>query len=306
MRSISFTRACVAACFFALVATSSRADVVCHAENDGPDYEDFSATGNATFGIQFSPAATMKVRAVRIFTGEKVGTMSLAIYDDFADVPGTSLSSMTFDSQLPVGFQGGELTTPLVLQGGTKYWLAWGTIAGAQSPITPPAAELGQRFRVSLDGGATWGDLLQSQERHFKFQLICDCPTLATTFGLGCDGSGGFVPNLRADDCAIAGNNLTITIDQGLGGSTALLFFGVGQGLAPILGTDCSLVVLPLLPLVVNLPLAGVGPGAGTITVFGPLPPSALGATFNLQTLIPDDGVARGFAATNALGVFVY
>lgn len=287
-------------------SASSHAQIVCHAENDGPDFEDFSSTGTALFAIQFDVGATMKVRGASIFTGEKVGTMSLAIYDDVGGFPGAAQASLSFASQLANDFQGGDLDHPIVLKTGVTYWLVWGTIAGAQSPTTPPQAENGQPFRVSVDGGATWGDVLQSPERHFKFRLSCDCPSLATQFGDGCDGSGSFVPELRAEECAIAGSTLSITIDQALGGSSALLFFGLGQGAAPILGTDCSLVVLPLLPLVVNLPLAGVGPGAGTITVFGALPPSVAGATFNLQSLIPDAGVARGFAATNALGVFVY
>jgi Domain of unknown function (DUF4082) len=288
------------------LATDARAEVACHAENAGPEYEDFSSTGNATFGIQFTASDWLKVRGARIFTGEKTGSMMLAIYDDAGDTPGISLTNMSFACQLAVGFQGGDFALPIVLSPGTKYWLAWQTIAGAQSPIDPPGAELGQPFRVSLDGGQTWGDLLQSQERHFKFQLMCDCPALADQYGSGCDGSGGFVPNLRADDCAIAGGNLTITLDQALGGANAILFLGIGQSSLPINGTDCSLVVLPILPVTVTLPLAGSGAGAGTLTLFGALPPGTTGVLFTMQALIPDPGVARGFAATNGLAVVVY
>lgn len=305
-RSHRFARLASLAVLLFASAEIANAQVVCHVENGGPDYEDFSSVGAVTFGIQFSVQETLQIRGAKIFTGEKTGTMTLAIYDDNAGAPGAQLTTTNFACVLPVGFQGADFSLHPLLLPGKKYWLGWDTIGGAQSPMANPGADLGQPFRISLDGGQTWGDLQQSQDRNFKFQLICDCPEIPSPYGLGCAGSGGFTPQLHADGCAIAGNNVSITLDHALGGSTATLFFGLSAGTSAIGGTGCALLVTPILPFFVTVPLGGVGAGAGNITLIGALPPGSTNFTFTMQALVPDGGVPRGFSASNGLKVQIY
>lgn len=122
----------------------------------------------------------------------------------------------------------------------------------------------------------------------------------AFSYGVGCAGSGGFVPGLTASGCPVANMSMSVTIDQALGGSTAILALGLAQGSTPLMG-NCSLNVTPLLPALLFVPLGGVGPGNGSVTISAPIPPSGAGVKFTVQALVIDAGVPRGFSATRGL-----
>lgn len=123
-------------------------------------------------------------------------------------------------------------------------------------------------------------------------------------YGAGCPGSGGFVPALKALGAASAGAPLSLAIDQGPGGASGLLFFGLNQAQVPM-GFGCNLLVSPLLPVMVPLTLGGSGPGAGSISFGGTVPLSASGVTFTLQAFFADPGVPAGFTNTNGLEIAV-
>ena len=120
-------------------------------------------------------------------------------------------------------------------------------------------------------------------------------------YGVGCAGSGDFVPELALSGPGLPGTQLTLSISQGLGGSTALLFVGLGQGEIP-LGGGCRLLTVPLLPAVIGpLPLGGAGAGTGALTIFGGIPVGVSGVTVTLQSFVVDPGVIVGFAGSNGV-----
>lgn len=136
--------------------------------------------------------------------------------------------------------------------------------------------------------------------QHWRPNLAVECNP---PFGHGCAGSGGFVPSLDVNGCAMPAMPLSFSISKGLGGSSAFLFVGLTQG-SQAMGAGCTLNVSPLLSLVVGpLPLAGVGPGTGALQFFADLPASATSATFTLQAFVADAGGPLGFC--NSPGVSV-
>lgn len=128
------------------------------------------------------------------------------------------------------------------------------------------------------------------------------CGTSAA-YGAGCPGSGGFVPQLALDGCPKAGGAVTLSVAQGLGGTTAILFFGFGQTSTPM-QNGCTLLVSPL-PLVLALPLGGSGAGQGSISVPAVIPANALPVTFDMQVFTQDAGVFQGYANSNGVEVEV-
>ena len=133
--------------------------------------------------------------------------------------------------------------------------------------------------------------------------VMSECPGEITAYGAGCAGSGGFVPALGVTGCATAGGAMDVSISQALGGSTAFMLLGLGQGSIPLKG--CTLLVDPLLPTIVPLGLGGVGPGNGALTLPAILPSTIPDMVFTLQAWVKDAGAAKGWATTNGVQVSI-
>lgn len=126
-------------------------------------------------------------------------------------------------------------------------------------------------------------------------------PSCGSTFsyGQGCPGTWGFVPSLGLTGCFSPGGAVDLSILGGLGGSTALVFFGLNQAATPM-GAGCTLNVSPLLPIMLGpLPLATGFPGQGAITLHGQIPVNAAPGTVTMQVFIPDAAATAGFSNTN-------
>lgn len=120
-------------------------------------------------------------------------------------------------------------------------------------------------------------------------------------YGVGCPGSGGFVPALDAPLKPIAGAQFDLEVTNGLGGAPCFFFFGLGQTATPIGLSGCSLWIAPILPPSITVPLAGSGAGNGTLVLSGTMPIVPVGTTFTMQAFMADPGVPHGFTATNGL-----
>ncbi|MCB9896942.1 MAG: DUF3494 domain-containing protein [Planctomycetes bacterium] len=132
------------------------------------------------------------------------------------------------------------------------------------------------------------------------------CQATTSDYGDGCAGEGGIVPVLSMG-AAIAGDDVTIELTGGLGGSNAIILFGSGpveHPLKPLSGCGCTLFVRPG-PLAVVVPLGGSGAGGGTFTIVVAVPTSAIGVMFAMQVFIPDPSSSCGFSASNALLVTI-
>jgi sialidase-1 len=124
------------------------------------------------------------------------------------------------------------------------------------------------------------------------------------SYGRGCAGSGKFVPVLVPSGCPTPRAELSLCVDRGLGGSSALLMLGQRRGSVPVSG--CTLLVEPLLGMIGPFALVGVGPGNGAASYRVTVPALPLRYSFTLQALTLDAGVARGFAASSGIEVWVF
>lgn len=123
-----------------------------------------------------------------------------------------------------------------------------------------------------------------------------DC-SFFTPYGTACSGSGGFLPVLAHEGCPGPGDSLGLALTGALGGAQSMFVFGANQAAVPIAG-GCSLLVTPI-ALALPIPLGGSGPGAGSVLLFGTIPPGVpSGTRFTLQVFVQDGGGAGGFAAT--------
>lgn len=126
------------------------------------------------------------------------------------------------------------------------------------------------------------------------------CATL-TPYGVGCPGTGGFVPAIGFDRCPAAGATTTFTVEQGLGGAPALVLVGATPASVPA-GGGCTLLVLPIVAQVV-LPLGGAGPGAGSLALPLTVPAGAAGASATLQAFVADGGTGTGTGFASSAGL---
>jgi len=146
--------------------------------------------------------------------------------------------------------------------------------------------------------GAYWNDDNGMNSGVVKVWSLCDGKVLH--YGQGCAGSGGATPELHLLGCPKPGSVVTLTLGSAPGGSTAFLFFGLGQGTLP-LASGCALFVAPLLPPILMLPVSGSGAGQGSFSIPALLPPDVIALTFTMQVFCTDPGVPAKHCSSNGL-----
>ena len=74
--------ACRTAVLCFVVASPLLGQSVCHAENDGNNYNDLVSMGgpNLILGVQFTVPSSFSVTRMEVFTGEGAGTNGLSIW----------------------------------------------------------------------------------------------------------------------------------------------------------------------------------------------------------------------------------
>ncbi len=120
------------------------------------------------------------------------------------------------------------------------------------------------------------------------------------TYGSGTPGSGAVVPTLALSGSSTIGEDVTLTIGDGLGGTTALAVMGFARDQTPYAGGEL-LVAAPwitfTLPLDGTPGLAGDGDVAVSDTI--PADPALIGTVLDFQALLADPAAAKKFALTN-------
>ena len=129
--------------------------------------------------------------------------------------------------------------------------------------------------------------------------LACDD---ADSYGFGCPGSGGFVPLLAFDGCAVPDAAVELSIASGLGGADAFLAIGLQATAAP-LGGGCTLDVAAPFLLVGPIALTGVAAGEGEVSIPFLMPPTVSSLDVKLQAFVIDPAVAIGFSSTAGLRI---
>ena len=193
---------------------------------------------------------------------------------------------------------------------------------------------IGLYMNRSVDGGATWlpqdlvlrtvpGALTRELQdvvvdgtsvyvawddpRNGDWDVYFNIPFGLQAYGASNAGSGGIAPITTATGQPVLGGNVTLRVDQGLGGAPgALLIGGPGSQVAfPIFGGTLS--VLPLVSLPFALGGAAGSPGAGSFAL--PIPigddPVLLGFAVYLQPVLFDPGAAAGLALANAIEMWI-
>lgn len=192
------------------------------------------------------------------------------------------------------------LTTAAHAQSGGGYDQSWGAVAGGAVEasgggfsVVGSAARPGQAAPVATSGYEVSGG--------YESGL---CHGGLVTYGSGCPGAGGFVPQFNYLGCPAGSENIALQVTNGLGGSVTILFLGLGEAALPM-GAGCTLNVFPLLPISIGpLPLSPGGPGQGAITVPVFIPADVpFGFPITVQAFVTDAASPTGFG--NSPGVRV-
>lgn len=140
-----------------------------------------------------------------------------------------------------------------------------------------------------------------------------DGPTLYTQsanepdfYGAGTTGSGDIVPTIHAVEPPSIGNsNMTVGIDNALGGRMAILAMDLVPNFAgtPINGTTFHLALSGSVSLkrIPSLNGTGNGNGWGSVNINVPADPALIGTTLFAQWFVLDNGGAGRFSATEAV-----
>jgi Concanavalin A-like lectin/glucanases superfamily len=124
------------------------------------------------------------------------------------------------------------------------------------------------------------------------------CPPSITSYGSGCVGSGGFVPQLSLTGSRTPGGRVDLQITQGLGGEATVLLLGLAPQ-TQTLGSGCTLLVAPLI-LLGPYWLDGTGAGAGSVSVNVMLPLTVAPGVIFLQAFLSD---APPYVLTSTHGI---
>jgi hypothetical protein len=144
-----------------VAAGASPAQVHIFGRNEGGNFQDNRSMGgpNLLLGMQFTALSSEIISRLEIFTGERTGTNSLALWTHNAGMnqPGTLIASGTWPMVSANSWQGVNLPlggVPIVM--GTTYWLVWGPINSSQASWDDQPGAAQTVYRGSFDGGTTW------------------------------------------------------------------------------------------------------------------------------------------------------
>lgn len=206
--------------------------VTIHSAFDNPTYADNVSMGgpNLLFAIKTQMPVTGVATRVEIFTGERTGLNTIALWDHdaAANAPGTALGDGSWQMCTRNGWQGALLTTPVVLLQGQTFWVVWGPQNGAQAS----AANIGpgaQEYRGSFNGGASWNGPFSS--RQWKFRIWTGVAGHYEIYGQGCVGSAG-IPRLCWSGMPLTGSSFDLHLSDVPSGALAILTFGFSDSMS--------------------------------------------------------------------------
>jgi hypothetical protein len=139
------------------------------------------------------------------------------------------------------------------------------------------------------------------------FHNVTPCAASGYEYGLGCRGSGGYVPSLSARGCATPGGLLTLSVEEALGGSpSAALVVGPGPTNVQI-GNGCGILTQLAGSFVVPFALGGLPvPGQGRAALSFVIPPGITpGTGVALQAVVLDPASPFQWAASNGVALTI-
>ncbi len=153
----------------------------CDGNNTDNAFSDNTSMGGPMVGIEWTPASTLTLDRIEVFTGEIAASNQLAIWTDDGGSPSQPLAPLgttaAFTTSLTNGWQGADFTAPVTLVGGTKYWVVWDPAGGEQASVTPDPSGTQQNywgsFSGTVNGGAAWFGPFNDSSDKWKFRVFC-------------------------------------------------------------------------------------------------------------------------------------
>jgi hypothetical protein len=135
------------------------AAVLCFAQFDDEVFADGVSVGSPgeLLAIKIvTPATTLDVIRLEVFTGEVTGGSTLGLWDHAVagDEPGSVMTQNTFTIVPALGWQGADLAAPLQVAPSTTLWFVWTILNGAQASVR--ANGPGSTHKVRLMGNTAW------------------------------------------------------------------------------------------------------------------------------------------------------
>jgi hypothetical protein len=215
------------------LSAALRAQVPCHAENDGPNFADNTSISSVYVGIQFVASASFSATRLEVFTGETNATQSLGIWshDAAANRPQAALASGSMQVSSTNQWYSATLGSNVALTAGQIYWFVWNANGGGQSSLDTLNSGLGQPYTPSFDGGQTWGSLFQFPDKHWKFRIYGNCfapPQVYCTSGTSSNGCAASISASGQPSVSFA-NACTISIAGVEGQKSGIVFYALDQ-----------------------------------------------------------------------------
>ncbi|MSR46499.1 MAG: hypothetical protein EXS13_05480 [Planctomycetes bacterium] len=219
----------------------------------------------------------------------------------FPDAAGTVNSSQPVVNDLDL-----EVLAPDGrLYRGNVFSSSFSTIGGAADPLNNVervrlAAPVLGWYVVTVDATNVTTSKAQSYALVASGNLDPPAAGGFATYGSGTAGTGGFVPTIALSGSSSIGDDVSLTISNGLGGGTALLVMGFARDIAPFAGGQL-LVAAPWTTFTLGLDgTAGVG-GDGDLVVTDTLPadPTLVGVVVDFQVLVADRAAVKKLALSN-------
>ena len=125
----------------------------------------------------------------------------------------------------------------------------------------------------------------------------------ALEYGDGLAGSGGQVPHCQGTGSTNLGDDISVTLDQGLGAAPAMIIIGPTSNSLPILGGTLLVDLAGSRILGTSLGGSSGTPGAGTLQLNATVPanPTLSGQSLYFQFALMDPGAAHGWSFSNGL-----
>ncbi len=214
-----------------LLISNSLAQAPCHAENDGPNFNNAVSISAVTLAIRFNAPSDFTATQLEVFTGEASASHTLQLWSHNASTnrPAALLSGGSVAVGAANQWYRATLAAPVALAAGQTYWFAWVTSDGAQAAVDSLNVGLGQPYTASTNGGASWGSLFQFADRHWKFRLFGACggpPVSYCTAGTTTNGCEAVVSASAQPSATLAGA-CAINVSGVEGQRTGIVFYGL-------------------------------------------------------------------------------
>ncbi len=270
---------------------------ICHSVSDNTVYDNGTSMGGPNLWLAIRAQAPIALSATRveIWTGERTGTNSIGLWthDAVNNRPATNLGTAAWSMSAINAWQGATLSSPVTIPANTTFWVVWAPINSAQASIQTNTGGA-MTYRGSFDGGQTWSGPFTSGPI-WKFRIYCGgTPGHYEVFGSGCAGATRRTPALGFFGIPTIGRNMSLMLQNGLGGGNAFLVVGISDTFWNGTGLPFDLTgagapgcrVLASLEMVVGVPIDPTGETNLTL----PIPPNAalVGAPFFDQWFVLD------------------